>query len=334
MSYLYITEYDACLTIKDGNLQIKSEEQNKVLPFEQVEGILVYGNASLSKECARVLLQEGIPVTFLSKSGKFFGRLESTKHINIVRQRLQFQKGEDKAFCLGLAKIILEAKVNNRIVVLRRFNRHRNSEAVEDAVKRIIYLKNKIPYADELDVLLGFEGSCARLCFSAISNLLPEEFKFKGRSKMPPLDPFNSLISLGYTMLMYETYTAVVNRGLHPYAGFIHKDRTSHPALASDLIEEWRAPISDSLALTLLTSSGLKSEDFSVEPENGGVFLTQEALKKYIHFFEGKLSTKSKYIENIEYHMSFRETVMHQAGALAKAIEAGDPTLYEPLRLR
>lgn len=335
MSFLYITEYDANLSAKNGCIVVKSSgSDDRELPVELLEGILLYGNASMTKECSRILLQRGIPVTLLSKSGAFFGRLESTSHINILRQRAQFRRGDDPDFCLALAKGIVEAKVNNQIVILRRYNRTRNEERVQAAIRQMGYQKEKISRTASLPETMGLEGICARYYFQALGSLVPEEFRFSGRSKMPPKDPFNSLISLGYTMLMYEAYTAIVNKGLHPYAGFLHKDKTSHPALASDLIEEWRAPLTDALVLSAFSAGAFCREDFETDPETGAVNLAPPALKRFIRAYEEKLGAKSRYIEAETYPMTFRAAMMYQAGGIAKAVESGDAQAYRTVRLR
>lgn len=335
MSFLYITEYDANLSVKDGAIIVKSKVvDDRELQVELLEGILIYGNASITKECSKILLQRGIPVTLLSKSGAFFGRIESTKHVNIIRQRAQFRKGDDPDFCLSFAKLIIEAKINNQIVVLRRYNRHRDCEEVEKTVQQMTIQKSKVASGTALDVVMGTEGICARYYFAGLAMLVNDKFKFSGRSKMPPRDPFNSLLSLGYTMLMHEAYNAAVNKGLHPYAGFLHKDKTSHPALASDLIEEWRATLVDSLVMNLINSGAFKPQDFEVDEETQGVNLTPDALRRFIRAYEEKLSAKSRYIEKESYPMTFRAAIMYQAGSLAKAIETGDCTVYSALTLR
>lgn len=335
MSFLYITEYDANLSVRGGAIVVKSgAADDRELPVEHLEGILIYGNASLTKECSRILLQRGIPVTLLSKSGAFFGRLESTRHVNIIRQRAQFRQGDDPLFCLGFAKSAVGAKINNQIVMLRRYNRHKDSEEVEKTVRQMTIQKNKVPACDTLNSLMGTEGICARYYFAGLALLVDEQFKFSGRSKMPPRDPFNSLLSLGYTMLMYEAYTAAVNKGLNPYAGFLHQDKASHPALASDLIEEWRAALVDSLVLNQINSGAFKPYDFEKDEETQGINLTPGALKRFIRAYEEKLAVQSRYIEEASYPMTFRAAIMHQAGSLAKAVETGDYAVYSPLLLR
>jgi CRISPR-associated protein Cas1 len=151
---------------------------------------------------------------------------------------------------------------------------------------------------------------------------------------MPPKDPVNSLLSFGYTLLLYEIYTAIVNKGLHPYAAFLHKDRKGHPSLASDLIEEWRAVIVDSLVLKLFRKGSFIRDDFITKEKTGGVYLCRNKVKKFISEFETKLNTEVRYASISGSRMSFRRTIAYQANSLAKAIDSENPTLYYPIKVR
>jgi CRISPR-associated protein Cas1 len=195
-------------------------------------------------------------------------------------------------------------------------------------------IKEKIETASSIEQIMGYEGTASRKYFEGLSFLIKREFHFNGRTRMPPKDPFNSLLSFGYTLLLYEAYTAVLNKGLHPYAGIMHKDRQGHPALASDLIEEWRPVIVDSLSFSLLEKRTFKKEDFIENEEKGGVYLNKNQTKRFIKEFERKLRTEARYIESIEGRMSFRRALQHQAGMLVKAIEKRDPSLYNPVKVR
>ena len=150
---------------------------------------------------------------------------------------------------------------------------------------------------------------------------------------MPPKDPFNSLLSLGYTLILYEIYGEVCNRGLNPYIGFMHKDRERHPTLASDLLEEWRAIIVDSTVLSLIQGNEISIDNFWTDDETGGVFLDREGMKIFINKIEGKMKTEMSYIKN-ENRISFRRAIWHQVGELARAIETENPEVYEPIKAR
>lgn len=132
--------------------------------------------------------------------------------------------------------------------------------------------------------MMGYEGNASKVYFKSLGQLVNSNFKFYNRSKMPPRDPFNAMLSLGYTLLLYEIYTAISLKGLNPYAGFMHKDKQGHPALASDMIEEWRPVIVDSLVMKLIQNNDILLNDFYNDGD--AVLLTKSGLKKFIQSFE------------------------------------------------
>jgi len=304
------------------------------IPLEQLDGLVIFGNARVSTGTFATLLTMGIPTTFLSSIGQFFGRLESTRHVDIFRQRRQFQLGEDEKFSREFARRVLSVKINNQIVILRRYNRYRNVYGVKVTINKLLGLKEGLENAESLSSMLGFEGNAAKLYYNGLSQLVNENFKFQGRTRMPPRDPFNAMLSLGYTLLLYEIYTAVVNKGLNPYAGFIHKDKHGHPALASDLIEEWRTIIVDSLVMNLVEKNILTHNDFFYDDQGGGVYLHKKSLKTFVKEFEKKIMTEADYLIKIGSRMSFRRAIAHQVNDLCLAIESGNALDYEPVKLR
>lgn len=128
-------------------------------------------------------------------------------------------------------------------------------------------LKDKISENLTLKEIMGYEGNAAREYFCGLSKIIKPEFSFKGRNRMPPKDPFNSLISLGYTLLLHEAYGEIENKGLSPYCGYLHSDHERHPTLASDLMEEWRAVIVDSVVLSLIQGNEISPDDFYTDKD-------------------------------------------------------------------
>ena len=181
---------------------------------------------------------------------------------------------------------------------------------------------------------MGVEGAAARNYYQGLSNLVEPEFSFHGRNRQPPRDPFNSLLSFAYTLLMYDVYTAVVNRGLNPYASFLHSIRKGHPALCSDLMEEWRAVLADSLALYVASKGIIKPGSFDAPNHEGGVYLNSKASKSYIAEYEKKVRGRSHYLTYVDYSVSFRRAIEMQCQCLAKAVEEGQPDLYHPVVIR
>lgn len=336
MSILYLAEPGLLLAKSGNKVKLKRKaEVIKEIPIEKIESVVLIGRSHISSPLMTDLLEREIPVTWLSSIGRFFGRLESTKGINIERQREQFRKADDEDFCLALSRSFISGKIKNSRVVLRRYNRNRNLSEVEEIIGSLKNMAQKASNAESTEQLMGYEGTASRLYFKGLSLLVSDNFKFSGRTRQPPTDPFNSMLSFGYTLLMYEVYTVLVNKGLHPYAGFLHKIRRGHPALASDLMEEWRSIIVESTVMNIAQNDFYKLKYFT-EPDKrtGGVYLDRTTSKDFIKRFETKVNNSHNYLPYVDYKTSFRESMQFQAGALAKAVENNDPTLYRPVLIR
>lgn len=335
MTILYLSEEGSVLEKKGDRLKIrKVNDTLKELPLEKVDGIVLMGNTHVTTPLMTELLDREIPLTWLSETGKFYGRLEPTTSFDIHRQREQFRKADDEIFCFEMAKSFIGAKVRNCRVVLRRYNQTRKIPTVDVLDADIKRYLQKINDCADIPQLLGYEGNASKLYFQALGMLVPEDFRFSGRSRRPPKDPFNSLLSFGYTLLLYEIYTCISNKGLHPYIAFMHQPRRGHPALASDLIEEWRPTIVDSLVLSLVSKNIIKREDFREPAENGGVYLTRDAAKVFIKQFETRIRSVNSYLSFVDYPLSFRESLQFQVGSLVKAIEEDDPSIYRPVLIK
>ncbi|MBP1547078.1 MAG: CRISPR-associated endonuclease Cas1 [Oscillospiraceae bacterium] len=332
ISYLYVTENGASINV-DGGYFVVSHKDGMIhkIPKETLESVSLFGNIAISTPCAREFLKLGIPVSYFSSRGAYYGRLESTGHKNISRLKKQIYTSDNEDFSLALAKNIIKAKVSNQRTVLKRYVKYKNTD-ISAELKNIDIAKVKIDSAESSEELIGYEGTAAKYYFSALSKLIDPEFAFRGRNRMPPKDPFNSMISLGYTLLMYELYGEIENKGLTPYCGFLHKDHERHPTLASDLMEEWRAVIIDSTVLSLIQGKEIHSDCFVTDEESGGVFLTSEGMRIFLNKYENKLRSENRYIDNLS--MSLRKCLWYQVNTLVKAIETNQPELYKPVLIR
>lgn len=335
MTQLYVTDQKAVVGVEKGRVQVKhGDGMLHSLPIEKVEGITIIGNAQVSTRCIGQCLQKGIAIQYYSSKGSYFGKLSSTQHVNTKRQKLQAKLTEDAGFAIKIAKIIITAKINNQTVLLRRYQRTAASD-VSTEVAFLIALKPKISAAKNLTEILGYEGSAARAYYAGLSKLISvEEFKFNGRSRRPPKDPFNSMLSLGYAIVMNEIYGAIEGRGLNPYFGFIHQDIEKHPTLSSDLIEEWRAVIVDSLVMSLVNRYEIDIGNFYSYENTEGVFIDKDGLKVFISKIEKRLEVSTKYLTYINYPVSFRRAIDLQVLQLCKAIENNDATFYKPIAIR
>jgi len=334
MSHLYIVGNGSRLGIDGGYFVIEQKDGLiRKIPKETLESIVIFGNCSVTTPCINSLLANNIPVSYFSSKGKYFGRFVSTSNQNIVRIKKQFFLCENKGFRTEISKKFLAGKISNQKVVLKRYSDNNNIDITQNMIQ-IKSAEKKIILCDSGETLMGYEGTAAKYYFDGLSKLVKKEFAFDGRKKRPPRDPFNSMLSLGYTLLMYEIYAEIESRSLNPYAGFLHRDQYSHPALASDLMEEWRPVIVDSMVLSMIQRKEIHIEDFESDEETGAVWLNNTSLKRFIKKFEEKLNVKVDYIKDIESQCSFRKAIWHQIGRLVSAIESEDGKKYMPIQIR
>ena len=222
MSYLYVSEQGASIGIEANRFQVKYKDgMIKSIPAETLEMIEVFGSVQITTRCLTECLKRGVNILFYSTSGAYYGRLISTSHVNVQRQRIQAEIGHNETFKLEMSKKIIDAKIRNQVVVLRRYARGRD----EDIHRMIIEMQNmqkKLPYAKSVEQVMGYEGTAAKIYFKVLGKLIDEQFAFEGRSRRPPMDPFNSLISLGYSIILNELYGKIEGKGLNPYFGVMH----------------------------------------------------------------------------------------------------------------
>lgn len=330
MSNLYINENGAVVGVSDGKCQItKGGEVIDSIPVNTLDGITILGKSQLTTQMVEYCLTNGIAVSYFSKGGKYFGRLESGEHANATRQRLQCKLYEED-FAMKFSKNIVAAKIYNQKVVLNRYAVSRDIDC-DDNIKNINILKKKAESAKTFSDLGGYEGMAARLYFEGLGKCVDEEFTFSKRSRRPPKDEFNSMIGLGYTILIREIQCQLESHGLNAYLGFMHRDRYNAPSLACDLVEEWRAIIVDATVMSLISRHMIHKEHFDRDSE--AVYLNREGCKIFLNWLERKLNTKIQYIAGVE-SMDFRHAIDAQIISLIDAMDNNDAGLYQPIRVR
>lgn len=333
MSLLFVNENSATIGIEASQCFVKyADGMKKMVPIETLENITIMGHAQITTQCVQECLKRGIPVSYFSKGGTYFGRLQSTGHINAERQRMQCSLYESR-FATDLARNIISAKLKNQQVVLRRYEKSKEI-AVEESLKMLRICREKTAQCETISELIGYEGQGAKAYFDGLSVLIEPKFKFHGRNRRPPRDEFNSMISLGYSVLMNELYAKIEAKGLNPYFGFMHRDKEKHPTLASDMMEEWRAVIVDSTVMSMINGHEIHKDDFVTDVDEPGCYLTKNGIKAYISKLEAKLQTEVRYLSYVDYAVSFRRGIALQINTLVKAIEEGDASLYKPIEIR
>ena len=290
MTTLYVSEQGAYVKVQHRQFQVWHRKELKCsVPVNRVSHIVLFGCSNLSHGAVSLCLRHKIPVLYLSSKGRYFGTLQTSGQAKMSYLRQQIYRADDPEFVLRNATAIVQTKLHNSRILLKRLNRRRKVELVAEAIVALVELTERAGAAQTVESLLGYEGQGSNLYFQAFASLLREPFVFTHRNRRPPKDPVNSLMSLGYTLLHQNIYSMVEITGLHAHFGNLHTPRENHPALVSDLIEEFRALVVDGLVLYVVNSRVLKPEDFTPADERGGVYLHPDGLKRFLRLWEERL---------------------------------------------
>lgn len=331
MTTLYVTDQGAYVRVKYKQFQVFHEGELKIsVPVNQVSHVVLFGCCNLSHGAVSLALQRHIPVLYLASNGRYFGRLDTEGHAQIDYLTRQVQQAQDEAFTRRQAQAIILAKLHNSRVVLQRMQRKRPTDLAAEAIRTIPELMQQVAQANSIDTMLGFEGQGANLYFRAYASLLKGKFEFEKRTRRPPTDPVNSLLSLGYTLLSQNLHSMVETVGLHTHFGNLHKPQKTRPSLVCDLVEEFRAPVVDSLVAYLINSNIFTEEDFTPPDARGGVYLQPDALKKFLQRWEEYLNKKIVHPHTgikVSYRRCFELQVWEYVACLM-----GDQETYRPMR--
>jgi CRISPR-associated protein Cas1 len=292
MSTVYVIENGATVR-KDGEqLKIDVPKGGTLLkmPLSKVDPLVIFGNLTVTAPAVRALLDQGAPVVYLSSKGKLLGRLQPFENKNVPLRWQQFQAAADPEARLNIAKSIVKGKLLNQRTLLQRAGREGISK-LGTAISRLGALVRQADKAKDLNSLRGVEGAGASEYFRQWPKLIRQlGFPFPGRVRRPPTVRVNSLLSFGYVLLLNEVFNACHVVGFDPYVGYLHMDRYGRPALALDLMEEFRPVLVDSLVLAVINRRILEPEDF--DTGLGGVKrMRPHALKKFLGAWEQKRRT-------------------------------------------
>lgn len=334
MSYLYITDSNAHIRIRNNCVCVEYDESivDRV-PIQTLESISMFGRSQITTQCIQECMKRCIPVLYYSTNGVYLGRMQSVEHINVSRQRIQ-AKFIDTDIALELAKKIVCSKIHNQAVVMMRYAKSRGIDLKRQYIEMKILIA-KASRATEISEVMGYEGRAARLYFENLGKLVDEDFSFSGRSRRPPRDPFNAMLSFGYSILLNELYGKIDAKGLNPYFGFLHRDRERHPTLASDLMEEWRAVIVDSTVMSLVNGHEISAVDHFEYDKNGcGIYLTKEGRRIFLAKMESKFRQENRYLLHVDNAVSFRRAIELQVNDFTHVLEENDAERYVPIWIR
>lgn len=318
---VYLTEQGSTITIAGERIVVKKGISTiGTFLTKDVDQILIMGNISLSTQSIKHFLASKTDIVFSTLSGKYLGRLVPEMGKNVILRRLQFEKLSDENIKLRFSKSIVSAKAENSIQVIRRFNYYRKSQEVTDILNRLIFLKKSIEGVSGINSLLGVEGTIASTYFESFDYLVTGNIKFEKRTRRPPQNEFNALLSFGYTILLNLVRTMVNIVGLDPYFGSYHAEDYGRPSMVLDLMEEFRAVAVDYAVIKSLNKNIFTKSDFvRNEDEELPVSLTIFGRKKYLSILEKRFNTLFWYsYKNKKF--SLREIIRYQAYIFAKAV--------------
>ena len=284
---LYVMTPNAYAHLENATVRIDVEREKKLqVPLHHLSSLVCFGNVLVSPALMHRLADEGKSLVLLSEHGRFKARLEGPVSGNVLLRQAQHRQAADASFALEFSRACVAGKIRNSRQVLLRAAREAADSAEADALIRLAdnlsASLRALNGARDLDTLRGIEGEAAHSYFSALNFVLKPSMKpgfaFTGRTRRPPLDPINALLSFLYSMLMNDCRSAIESVGLDPQIGFLHAIRPGRAALALDLMEEFRSYLADRLALTLVNRGQLTPGDFD-HREGGAVLLNERGRK-------------------------------------------------------
>jgi CRISPR-associated protein Cas1 len=293
LNVLYVTTPEAYLTRDGENIVIKVEDEEKFrVPCHNLEGIVYFGHRGASYAVLGMCAEKGICFTFLNPHGRFIARVEGPVSGNVLLRKKQYRLSDDKAESAKIAKLFVMAKISNARAVLSRVIRdhpeNTNVAKVKSAMDDMSLMIFKAEKNTDLEQIRGIEGMAAHLYFSVFNELIVAQkdgFYFHERSRRPPKDNINALLSFVYTLLVHECRSALETVGLDPAVGFLHRDRPGRPSLALDLMEELRPYIADRIVLSLINRQQVTPDSFTAS-EGGGIYMKDGARKALLETWQ------------------------------------------------
>lgn len=321
---LYVQEQGARVGKRGSILVVKrDDEEIATVRLKDVSQVVLCGNVQISSQTVHLLCESNVPVVYLSRGHWFYGVTQGITLRNAYDRAAQFRAATDPALCLRFAKAVVSAKGANQ----RRLLVRNGSPAPEPAVTEMATLLKKVDHAADADALLGIEGGLAAKYFAAFGELLrPRDFDaewdFRSRNRRPPRDPVNALLSFGYALLAKECSVALLGEGLDPWWGLFHQPRHGRPALALDLMEEFRPLIVDSAVLTAVNTGMVSREDFVRSAAECA--LKDTGRRAFIQAYEARLDQLVTH-PLFGYRCSWRSIIRVQARLLARWLRGDVP---------
>ncbi len=331
MATIYITKQGAMVGKTSERLKITLKKEILLdLPLIKVSEVVLFGNITVTTPAIKLLAQKGIGVTFLNKNGKYICRVQPEISKNSLLRIEQYRAFFDDTRRLEIARgFVLGKLANLRMMLVRKGGKSKDTKA---AIERIKKAERRAKTTSSVNMLRGHEGDGSAAYFSAFNRFLkPKTFSFEKRVRRPPTDPVNALLSFGYTLLTNDIITACTIAGFDPYIGYLHAEHYGRPALALDLMEEFRPLIVDAMVMSCINKKILTTGHFK-STETDTCRLTDEGRQAFLEQYEQRRKTEFTHAA-LEQKMTYQQAFEEQARLLGKLLQ-GEREDYPPLLMK
>ena len=317
---VHVTGDDARLLVEGGNPVVECGGARRALRIGEISLVALHGGATVTAPCMALLAEHGVPLVLLSRSGHYRGQLVDLSEQPTRTRRAHYRAVEDSGVALAIARPLVEAKIRGARHLLRK-----RLGARDDAARILLRQQRRVARARSRDALMGVEGAAAAAYWKAWPKLIRNEsdvFTFDGRSRRPPRDAINALLSYLYAVATGVCAATALGAGLDPRVGFLHAERPGRPALALDLVEPLRTSVVDSAVIAAVNLRRFDADDFTAGAD-GGVRLGPEGRRAALELLERKLSSEVSWAGAAT---SWRAALGRYAAALAAHLRAAAET--------
>lgn len=315
MAVIYVKEQGAY--IKKVSERIVVEKNNVRLAEIHVQSITdlsIIGNVQITTQAMHLLMENGVDIAFFSYSGNYLGQVAAESSKNVFLRFCQYELYQNLERRLEFARTIASGKIHNQIAVIRGFNWKETGYDYGPDIKELQRLQALLHHKKTSNEIMGVEGIASNVYFACFSHMFKSEMKFVKRSRRPPRDPVNVILSLAYTLLTKEVTAALDSESFETYLGFLHGIRYGRKSLGLDIVEEFRQPAVDRLVVTLFNKRMISEMDF--EQQEDKIVLTEDGFKKFCREYEKWM----KKPVSANDRRSFRNIIRTQVAELKKAV--------------
>lgn len=338
MNTLFVTTDGASVSKDHETVVIKVDGQPRAqVPLLHLQSIVCMGRSFVTPELMAACAEAGISIAFLTPTGRFLARVEGVPGGNVLLRRAQYRVADSDSMSLSIARSFVLGKITNTRQFLLHAKRDASAErqgALAAVCDRLAQYLFSLADAASVESVRGVEGIAAKDYFGVFPLLIKrgeEEFAFKGRSRRPPKDRVNALLSFGYALLMQDCSAAASSVGLDPAVGYLHEERPGRLCLALDLMEELRVPMVDRLVLAMVNRKQFSAADF-IEESSGGFRMTDDARKRFLVGYQESKQTEVRH-EFLGQNTFYGKVPHLQSLLLARTLRR-DVEVYPPFAIR